>query len=286
MPLPFLADGAVASCGALLVVAGAGKAYASARRTAGDDAIRRALRVPRATWRLILAAAAVIETGVGGGVLAVTLLGGSAGLPARDAAPTAAGIALTALGATFCALLCYARLRRTTGGCGCLGGKKKGEATVTWREIARSALLACGGMALSAALPPATLPAASPGTYTGFLLGAAFLTALSRTAPPSLRDRCRRPLWRPVSAGAREVAASAVFAEMAASVGPFLAAPEHWRDGCADEYRYAPADAVGRTVLFTVTYRPGGGPAAIRARLADAPALGAAALPAGATAMV
>ncbi|HEY6785946.1 MAG TPA: hypothetical protein VI365_01420 [Trebonia sp.] len=275
MPLPFLADGAVASCGSLLVVAGAGKAYASARRTDGDDAIRRALRAPRAAWRLIQAGAAVIELAAGGTVLLITLTGGAViGGPLTEAT----GGAVAVLGLTFCALLGYARYRYATGGCGCLGGRGKSTGTLTVREIARAGLLACGGLALCVAGAPegrsaAGSPVTSPWLYVGFLGGVVILTLLSLATPPRLQDRrCHRPLWRPMRAAAREVADSGVFAAMAQSAGPFEGTPVHRRNGCDDEYWYRLRDGTGRVVLFSVSYRPNGGPAAVRAVLSDAPA--------------
>jgi hypothetical protein len=90
--MPVFLLGAAASCGALLVLAGAGKAYAGARRADGDDAIRRALRVPRPWWHLTEIAVGCVELTVGGVVCA-------------GAYPATGGVAMAMLGAGFCALL-------------------------------------------------------------------------------------------------------------------------------------------------------------------------------------
>ena len=60
----FLA-GCVASCGVLLVVAGAGKVYRAARRVPDASAVRRALGVTRRRWRRVETAAGLVEGAAG-----------------------------------------------------------------------------------------------------------------------------------------------------------------------------------------------------------------------------
>jgi hypothetical protein len=273
MPMPVFADGTVASCGALLVVAGAAKAYAGARRIDGDDAIRRALRVPRPAWRLVLLATAVAEAVAGALVCA-------------GAYALAGGIAMAALGAAFCAALGYARYRRASGGCGCLGGRKPvpgaaGQGAITWREIARAGLLAGAGIALAAAPPPGASGLArlsAPWFCAGFVAGAVLIVALSSFQRPRLREpRCHRPIWRPVRAAARGLASSGVFLAMSQSAGPFDPVAAHQRSGCADDYWFTPAAGNRRAVVFSVRHRPRGESPAIHAVLTDSP------LPPGAT---
>jgi hypothetical protein len=264
MPMPIVADGTVASCGALLVVAGTAKACAAARRVDGDDAIRHALRVPRPAWRLVLLATAVAEATVGGLVCAGT-----------DA--LAGGVAMAALGAAFCAALGYARYRRASGGCGCLGARPRvaGGAAITWREIARAGLLAGAGIALAAAPPPGAAGLARlsvPWFWAGFAAGAVLIAALSGVPGPRLRGpRCHRPLWRPVHAAARGLTSSGVFLAMSQSAGPFDPVAAHQRSGCTDEYWFTPAAGSRRAVVFSVRHRPRGEAPAIHAVLTDVP---------------
>ncbi len=60
-----IAAGYVASCGAVLVVAGASKLYRSARGVDGATAIRRALRMPRHQWRRAELAVGATEFAMG-----------------------------------------------------------------------------------------------------------------------------------------------------------------------------------------------------------------------------
>ena len=229
----------------------------AARRGRGGEGMRRrALRVPRPAWRPVQVAAAVVEVTTGGHVCA-------------GAYPVTSGVLLAALGVTFCALLGYARHRRVAGGCGCLGGGSARQQVITWREIARAGVLACAGVVLAAG-PPAgehgLARLSAPSFYAGFLAAAAVLAALTVTSRPRLRGRrCHRPLWRPVRAGAREVASSAVFRAMAQSVGQFDPAVGHQRVGCTDEYWFTPVGGAQRVVKFSVSHRPGGAAPAIHA---------------------
>ena len=246
----FFADGCVTSCGVLLVVAGAGKAYAGARGRGGGDAIRRALRVRRGRWPAVSFAAGAVECCVGAAVCA--------GLR-----PVPASAALAVLGAVFCALLGYVRLRRVPGGCGCLGwGAGNREATP--RSIARAGLLACAGLsgALNPAHPPNDLSRLP--FYPGLVAGGVVLALLS-TGTRLRTPACGRSLWRPRATGAAALADSGVFQAMAAAAGPFGEAV-YRRNGCTDEFWYATADGAGRGVLFRVS---GGGRAVQATKLTD-----------------
>jgi hypothetical protein len=259
--LPLLAGGLVISCGALLVLAGSRKLYlaASGRRAAGSDsAIRRALRVPRARWQRLELAAGAAEC-VAGSLACGHLL------------PVADGVALAALGGVFCALLCYARLRRVPGGCGCLGLPGTGGAAdrVTWRAIARSGLLLLAGVA------DATVrwPLAAPGRLTwlgaGTLAGAAVLTATSMPRP-AWTPRCRRPLRRPLRRTLRALAGHPVFRSVAESVGPFAPEVGYLRSGCADEFWFSTAGPAGLAVRFVAAYDPGTRAVAVHASVQPA----------------
>ena len=95
------------SCGAVLVVAGAGKLYRGIRALDDMTAIRRALRMPRRPWRLTGLAA--------GGVECVTGV-----LVCSGAYPVLGGAGMAALGAVFCILLAYVLVKQIPGGCGCI----------------------------------------------------------------------------------------------------------------------------------------------------------------------
>jgi hypothetical protein len=247
----FLAAGWVTSCGLLLMVAGVGKVRASARRRHGGDAIRRVLRLRRARWRAVSAAAGVAECCVGAAVCAA---------PAVRASGVPACAALAALGAAFCALLAYARRRRVPGGCGCLGWGADRQA-VTTRSVVRAGLLA--GAGLLGAINPGIfhhVPSAPP-FAAGLVSGAAILAALSTGRITALGPRsrvCRRPLWRARAVTAAALASHGVFQAMTEAAGPF-GAEIHRRDGCADEFLFPAADGPGRAVLFRVTHTGGRG---------------------------
>src|SRR5271170_5023457 len=131
------AAGFVASCGGLLVVAGASKLYRAARRVPASSAVRRALGVTKRRWRRVEAAAGGLECAVGVVVCAGVF-------------PVLGGAAMAVLGAVFCVLLGYARARRVPGGCGCVQWRApSGPAAeaVSWRELARGVVLAGAGVA-------------------------------------------------------------------------------------------------------------------------------------------
>jgi hypothetical protein len=258
--------GCVASCGGLLVVAGASKLYRAARQVPGDSAIRRALGMTRRRWRRAEPAAGVAECAVGAIVIVC------AGMY-----PALGGAALAALGVAFCAVLGYARARRVPGGCGCIdwGTRSRPAEAVSWRELTRAAVLAGAGVAGAVILRGPAGAFGRPWFWAGVLAGAAVLAVLSVRALPA-RPVCGRPLWFPARATLRALAGHGVFAAMAESAGPFGPVVRHRRAGCHEEFWFTPLDglAADRAVVFQV--RPGGygGTLAVQASVRDAPAAG------------
>lgn len=255
------AAGCAESCGALLALAGASKLYRAARGVAGSSAVRRALRITRRRWRRVELATGGLECAVGLTVCA-------------RLAPLAGGVAMAVLGAGFCALLGYARVRRAPGGCGCIEWRPapvRFARTVSRREIARGAVLCAAGVAeaLSAAYGP---PAAGRGWWfgAGILAGAAVLVLLSLSGPPRT-PVCHRPLWLPARATLRGLTTHAVFAAMAESAGPFGPVARHRRRRCTDEFWFPAAAEAGerRAVVFQVRHQGPGGNLAVRASLRD-----------------
>jgi hypothetical protein len=142
-------NGLAASCGVLLAVAGASKLYRGARGIAGDTAVQRVLRMSRRRWRAVELAAGGAECVVGVVVCTGIL-------------PVASDAVMAALGGAFCALLGYARIRGVPGGCGCIEWRARARAAarmISWREIARSAVVLGAGLAAAVAAP-ACSPAA------------------------------------------------------------------------------------------------------------------------------
>jgi hypothetical protein len=254
-------DGLASACGALLAVAGASKVYRGARGVTGDPAIRRVLRMTRRRWRVVEPAAGAVECAVGVVVCAGVL-------------PVVSDAVMAAFGATFCVLLGYVRVKGVPGGCGCIDWRTPAGAasrTVSWREIARSAVVL--GAGLAAAIP------ASPGPvgageysrawfYVGLLAGGVVLVVLS---VPALgrTPLCHRPLWRPARATLRELTGHGVFLAMAESAGPLGLPARHQRAGCADEFWFTTADGGGdqRAVVFQVRHTSAEGALAVQASL-------------------
>ena len=259
--------GCVASCGGLLVVAGASKLYRAARQVPGDSAIRRALGMTRRRWRRAEPAAGVVECAVGVVVCA-------------GAYPAVGGAALAALGAAFCAVLGYARARRVPGGCGCIdwGTRPRPAPPVSWRELARAGVLAGAGVAGAVFLREEAGAFGRPWFWAGVLAGGAVLAGLSVRALPGT-PVCGRAWWFPARATLRALAGHRVFAAMAESAGPFGPVVRHRRTGCAEEFWFTPLDG-HRAVVFQV--RPGGygGALAVQASVRDAPAADEAPAPA------
>lgn len=279
-------DGLATSCGALLIVAGASKVYRGVRGVAGDTAIRRTLRIPWRWWRVAEPAAGCAECAVGAVVCSRVL-------------PVAGAAMMAGLGAAFCALLGYARVKGVPGGCGCIEWRVPASAaarTVSWREIARSAVVLAAGAAASAAggvssaagavspaavaVSPAAVAVSSaagavPGGLAaygrgwfvaGLAAGAAVLVLLS--LPAAWRTPvCHRPLWRPARTTLRALTQHGVYLAMAASAGPLGPLARYQRTGCADEFWFPAADGDGelRSVVFLVRHASPGEALAVRA---------------------
>jgi hypothetical protein len=284
-----LLAGGVASCGAVLVLAGLSKLQRGVRGTGGGTdggtAIRRVLRMPRRRWRHAEMAAGALECLTGTVVCA--------GLY-----PVAGGAAMATLGAVFCVLLGYARIKRVPGGCGCMNWRKgAAPEPVTWRAIARSALLlAAGAAAAVAGTSGANSAGASafhrtwfgPGVpataasafhhawfYAGVLAGALIFVLLS-TRLLARTPVCHRRLWRPARAALRALAEHETFAAMAASAGPFGSMAAYRRDGCTEEFWLTPAAGPpAAAVMFRISYPAPDAPPAVHASLQDAPATAA-----------
>jgi Protein of unknown function (DUF4232) len=257
----FLA-GCVASCGGLLVVAGASKLYRAARHVPGDSAVRRALRVTRRRWRRAEPAIGGLECAVGA-------------IACAGVYPALGGAALAALGAAFCALLGYARVKRVPGGCGCIDWRpapRRAEETVSWREIARGGMLAGAGIAGAVFLREEAGAFGRPWFWAGAAAGGAVLAGLSaRTLPRT--PVCRRPLWFPARATLRALAGHGVFAAMAESAGPFGPVARHRRAGCHEEFWFTPLDGQ-RAVVFQVRPAGPGGELAVQASVREGRAAG------------
>jgi hypothetical protein len=254
------AAGCAESCGALLALAGASKLYRGVRGVAGSSAIRRALRMTRRRWRRAEMAAGALECTVGLIVCA-------------RLAPLPGGVAMAVLGAGFCALLGYARVKRVPGDCGCIQWRSAPATpatAVSWREVARGAVLSVAGAAEAAGV------ARQPGAIdrgwfgAGMIAAAAVLMLLSVSGPPRT-PFCGRPLWLPARATLHTLTSHAVFAAMAESAGPLGPVTRHSRRGCADEFWFpVAADGGGdRAVVFQVRHQRPGGNLAVRASLRE-----------------
>ena len=251
--------GCAASCGAVLVVAGASKLYRGVRGLDDMTAIRRALRMPRRQWRLFGLIAGGTECVVG----AVVCSG---------AYPVLSGASLAALGAVFCALLAYVLVKQVPGGCGCIRWRtatgSEAEAT-TWRAVARSGILLGVGVAytvVSAGAAPA------PRHFwfgAGFAAGIVALTLLSLPGPVGT-PACRRPVWRMTRTTLRALASHEMFAAMADSAGPFGPVARYRRTGCTDEFWFtALTGQGGQAVVFRVHRTAPGARLAVHTSLRD-----------------
>jgi hypothetical protein len=261
----FLA-GCVASCGVLLVVAGASKLQRAARRVPGDSAVRRALGVSRRWWRRAEPAIGVLECAVGAVVFAGVY-------------PAAGGAAMAGLGAGFCGLLGYARAHRVPGGCGCVQWRGPAQAAgmVSGREIARGVLVAVAGVGGAVFLRGEAGALGRPWFWAGAVAGGAVLILLGmRTLPRT--PVCRRPVWFPARATLRALAGHGVFEAMAESAGPFGPVVRYRRAGCGEEFWFTSlpplADDRDRAVVFQVRHRAPGEDLAVQASLRDARAAG------------
>ena len=236
--------GCAVSCGATLAVAGAGKLYRGARGLDDDTAIRRALRMPRDRWRHLTWAAGGVECAVGV-------------LVCSGAYPAVGGASMAVLGAVFCALLGYVRVKRVLGGCGCTRWGATAETaadSVTWRSLARGALLLGAGVADALVRADAAAASQLGWFMAGIITGGLVLVVLS-VRMPVRTPICRRPLLRRTQAMLGALAGYETFAAMAASAGPFSPAVRHRRTGCTDEFWFTPADGqAGQAVIFRVNH--------------------------------
>lgn len=251
----FLA-GWVASCGVLLAVAGASKLYRGVRGVAGGTAILRALRLPRRLWR-------AAETAVGCAECAVGL--------AVCAGVHPAALVMAGLGAAFCVLIGYARVRRVPGGCGCIEWRapaRPSGPTISWAELARSAMVLGAGVAGAVAGRGDAAAFSQAWFDAGLLAGGAACVLLSVPAPWRT-PFCHRPLWRPRRATLRALTDHGLFESMAASAGPFGPPTAHRRTGCTDEFWFAQVDGreAGPAVRFEVSQASRGGALTVRASL-------------------
>jgi hypothetical protein len=224
-------------------VAGAGKLYRAARGLDDTTAIRRALRMPRHRWRHLTWAAGGVECAAGV-------------LVCSRAYPAVGGASMAVLGAVFCALLGYVLVQRVPGGCGCIrwGATAEAADSVTWRSVARGALLFAAGAA--DALVRADAAAASQRGWfmAGIITGGIALVGLS-VRMPAHTPFCRRPLLRRTQAMLGALARYETFAAMAASAGPFSPVVRHRRTGCTDEFWFTPADGqASQAVIFRVNH--------------------------------
>jgi hypothetical protein len=253
--------GYLASCGGLLVLAGASKLYRAARQVPGDSAIRRALGMTRRRWRRAEPAAGVVECAVGVVV-------------AAGAYPAAGGAALATLGVVFAAALGYARARRVPGGCGCIdwGTRSQPSPTVSGRDLARAAVLAGAGVAGAVFLRGEAGAFGRPWFWAGAAAGGAVLAGLSvRTLPAT--PVCGRAWWFPARATLRALAGHGVFAAVTEAAGPFGPVVRYRRAGCAEEFWFTPLDGQ-RAVVFQVRPAGYGGTLAVQASVRDARAAG------------
>jgi len=252
-------SGYAASCGALLVVAGASKLYRGMRGLDDMTAIRRALRMPRRQWRLFGLTA--------GGTECVT-----GAVACSGAYPLLGGVSLAALGAVFCALLGYVLIKQVPGGCGCIRWRTATETAAeapTWRVMARSSMLLGAGIAYTVVSADV---ANAPRRYwfgAGVAAGITVLVLLSLPGPIHT-PVCRRPLWRQTRITLRALASHEMFAAMAGSAGPFGPVARYRRAGCTDEFWFTvPAGQGRRAVVFQVHRTAPGARLAVHASLRD-----------------
>jgi Methylamine utilisation protein MauE len=257
--------GCAASCGAVLIVAGASKLYRGIRGFDDMTAIRRALRMPGRQWRLFWLAAGATECLVGA-------------LVCSGAYPVLAGVSLVALGAVFSAVLAYVVFAHVPGSCGCIrwrAATETGAEALTWRAIARSGIMLGAGVAYTVVSVGA---AHAPRHYwfgPGLVVGTTVLVLLSMPVPVRT-PVCRRPLWRKTRTTLRALASHTSFTAMAESAGPFGPIAWYRRAGCTDEFWFTvPHGQDNLVVVFRVNRAAPGARLAVHMSLRDVPASGA-----------
>ncbi len=253
-------SGCAVSCGAVLVVAGTSKLYRGIRGLDDMTAVRRALRMPRRRWRLTGLAA--------GGVECVTGV-----LVCSGAYPALGGAGLAALGAVFCVLLAYVRVKQIPGGCGCIRWRTApGTAAeaVTWRAMARSGTLLGAGIAyMIVSADAANAPRRD--WFGGGLVASGIVLVLLSMHMPVRTPLCRRPLWRQTRTTLRMLARHEMFAAMAASAGPFAPVARYRRTGCTAEFWFTAVTAQdSQAVVFRVHQAAPGARLAVHTSLRDA----------------
>lgn len=247
--------GWVAACGGLLAVAGVSKLYRGARGMTGQTAVLRALRVPPRWGRAAETAAGLAECAAGAAVIAGV---------------TGAAAVMTGLGVVFCAVLGYVRARRIPGGCGCIQWRIRGGRavqTVSWADVARSALVLSGGISGLAAAGGGGL-AFSRGWFDAGAAAGVCAAVLASLPVPWRTPVCHRPLWRPQRAALRRLTEHGVFQAMSQSAGPFGPLVRRGRAGCTEEYWFARAERPAEpAVLFQVRRSAGDDELTVRASL-------------------
>jgi len=170
-----IAAGYVASCGAVLVVAGASKLY---RGVDGGTAMRRVLRMPQHWWKRAELAVGAAEISMGALVWSVT-------------SPVLGGAGLASFGAVFCLLPRYVRVKRIPGECGCIRWRPVPE-TATWRALIRGGLLFTAGI-VDVMVPAYTAGAPDRTWFGGGMLAEGTVLLLS------MRVRVRIPMRHPAA---------------------------------------------------------------------------------------
>ena len=250
-----VACGAIAACGALLVLAGALKLYRSVRDEGYGTSVQRALRLKAGPWRVVQACAGSLECATGSAVCV-------------GWHPVPVGIVLASQGAAFAGVLVYIGRKGIAGDCGCL--KRAAQAAdhvVPRRAVLRACVLIAAGVVKAAAGVP---PVGSPGDANRALASAVAFAAFALLVSVDLEwrtPRCRRPLWFPRRQTVAELRAHGVFQAMAASAGPLGDRVAYLRAGCVDEFRFPAADDETRLVAFRVSRSGPAGALAVRASI-------------------
>jgi hypothetical protein len=255
--------GAVAGCGALLVLSGAAKLVRAARGTGGGTAVQQALRLGDVPWRNFQAVAGTAELAIG------LLVCAGAGHSATDALMAGQGV-------LFVALLGYVRHRDIPGDCGCVARRRPsspGESAATRWTVARAVFIALAGAAGAAVgvHSPSALPRSGEAFAWVVALATSALLAAVDLEPRT--PRCRRALLFPVRTMLAEVTGHSSYQAMAASLGGTGERVLFRRAGCVDEFWF-PAHGSGpddQRYLEIKASRAASGALALRAAVAERP---------------
>jgi hypothetical protein len=257
--------GAVAGCGALLVVSGLAKLAGGARRGPDDGgtAVRRALRLDASRWRAFQGAAGAAECAVG-----VWVAG-------TDVLPVVCDALMAGLGLAFLAVLIRIRRLRIAGDCGCLGRRRASRAAATaatpW-ALSRAGIVAAAGVlgAATRTAAPFTLPTTE--SALGYAVALGTLVVLAGADLDMRTPRCGRALLFPTRRALGEVTAHGVYLAMARSLGTSGGPVAFRRTGCSDEFWF-PAPGTGPDgprYLAISAGRTASGALAVKAGLARA----------------